>query len=416
MTSDRSVKPPYFRVREVNDMAGLPRAYKETTFAGATTTTMSYDIVVGSSKKTTDVVTPGYRSLIQQGRVINNPFNSKKVERHYVGNGHKVQRDSGSGSTVKTYEAELHYGSVPNFSDVSRPAGQPYNELVVEAGTKAASEVNATDLQGLVEVAEIHKARDLFRFRLSRFKRYLDQAYNRTKKRDIRALAGVTSREISDVVSSNWLRYRYGIMPAIYLVEDSVVGLQVRLMRATARGNVSYQYSEVERVQTFNVYTFYTMKWSDYGVYTIDVRAGILYRPDIHWNGYGFNLREVPSAAVELTPYSFVGDWFVNISPFVRAYFANLGVHHLASWTTVKETYTRTSSCEATWKSPSGYSNLRTPTGLLTSQVTTTERFIGVQKGLAFRRDSMRKIGEDKRGIDALALTFQSLKRLMHSY
>jgi hypothetical protein len=45
---------------------------------------------------------------------------------------------------------------------------------------------------------------------------------------------------------------------------------------------------------------------------------------------------------LELLPWSFVVNWFVNVADYVAAHTPNAGVRQRASWVTVKETYTQT--------------------------------------------------------------------------
>jgi hypothetical protein len=285
---------------------------------------------------------------------------------------------------------------------------------MTEAGTEAKAGVNSPDVQGQVEIAEARKLLDTFKFRTGNLNRYLEQMMR--NRRTLIGKVGITAKELAGVISSNWLRYRYGIMPMVYTLEDLSVGEAVRLTRATSKGRASWSNFGGQDLPMNTSAFFYNTVYSEEWQYDVEVRAGILYRTAVTYDRYGMSPRNIFDTAWELVPYSFVVDWFANTGTWIRAQTASIGVKQLASWTVVRERYFRAASLEATWKSPSGFTNIQTPQGGHSCLVELTTRNPGVSIGLVLRRESIQNIPHDKRAGDIVALAFQNFQRLMASY
>jgi len=282
-----------------------------------------------------------------------------------------------------------------------------------EAVTLAVSKVNSVDVEGLVELAEAHKVRDTFKWRLDAFDKHLDRQLSRSKT--LTAAAARALGGINNVASSNWLRYRYGIMPLLYLLDDAMSGDAVKPVRKTEIGYATWSWSNsIETIR--NSGNFYTDTWTTTEDYELSARAGCMYRPDWTLNRYGISLREVPSAMWELTTLSFVLDWGVNVGTWIRANAVSLGLKQLARWVTTKETFTRTNDItSSSWKNYPGYTNLKSPSGGNTVVVETTNRFINPSYGLTVRRGSLQKLlAGDKRLIDSWALSWNKFNRLLY--
>jgi hypothetical protein len=387
------------------------RHYTETAFNGSSTTVNTDHRAAnrGEINTTFDWVSPGYRSRVARGEVINHSYWNRKVSYSHNWTGFKYQRNTGSGATIKTFEGDLWYTSPPLLSLANRPSGVPYSTLKMEAGTKALATLNSSDIQGLVEIAEAHKVRDTLRPRIDGLNRHLYRELSRTKPLSAKAIVALGG--INKVITTNWLRYRYGIMPIMYLIEDAVVGPKIKLVRDTARGHASYSdsgsYSETKSANFYS--DEYQIDWS----YDLEVSAGILYRPDWSLNRYGISIKEIPGAAIELIPYTFVADWFVNLSPFVNSIVMPLGVKQLASWTVTRETHRSTLDVQSTWVGTSSYTNLKSTSGGYTIEVEFTYRSPGVSRGLVPRWTSIKQIGSDKRLFDAYALACNLLPKLI---
>jgi hypothetical protein len=371
---------------------------KETAFNGTvnTTYTSPTHLRSGEFKTTTDVVTRGFRRKMNAGEIINNPFYSQEIKRTKYYTGHKVRRKSGSGSTIQYYEGDNLYGSpdpVPSPSvDVTA--------LRALAGTQAAANVLKPDIDGLVEVAEFREAVRLFDLKRNLLDLHL---------KDILKAKGVSRFGLGTrVIANNWLKYRYGIMPLVRLCDQALhLGKEPKPLRLVARGSASDSASRSDTVSD-NGGNFWNVSFAVDQTLEVSVRAGVLYEIIQSHNRYGFNFSDLPAAAWELVPYSFVVDWFSNVGNFIRGVTPKVGARVLASWTSVKTIHTAKWDLNATWKaSSSTFEEQLTPGGGSDHVTTTVRRTPGISKKVVFNRPSVKAIPTDKRFIDALALTLQ---------
>lgn len=142
----------------------------------------------------------------------------------------------------------------------------------------------------------------------------------------------------------------------------------------------------------------------------VDVRAGVLYEIVNSHNRYGFNFSDLPAAAWELVPFSFVVDWFTNVGQFIRGVTPKFGARELATWTSVKRTKTVQVTQTSEWvASNSTYEEVQAPSGGWEAIETVHTRTPGISKKVAFDWRSFKAIPTDKRILDSFALTFQLL-------
>lgn len=154
------------------------------------------------------------------------------------------------------------------------------------------------------------------------------------------------SKDLAKIFSSTWLEYSYGWSP---LASDVAAVAQ----KFTAKQNES----RLRVVRSLN-------KWSSHKETTViglpprpprldavavhdrglRVSAGVMYNINDDPSNprldqfFGLRAQDMASAAWELTPYSFVVDWFVNIGDWVKAFTPKPGINVLGSWlTTVDE-------------------------------------------------------------------------------
>lgn len=391
------------RIRTKGGLVDTTKTYNEISFNGTPHITLSSPSHLRSGEHTTtiDVVTPGFRQKINSGAIINNPFHSITTERtpHY--SGHSVRRKSGSGTTIQWYVGDNLYGNGPNPVNLS---GVDVNALKALAGTSAAAKVLKPDIDGLVEIAEFKQAISLFNVK----RLLLDLHLNKIGKYYFRR-GGFTPQQLAKMISNNWLKYRYGIMPLVRLCDQALhLGKEPKPLRLVARGSASDSYSNTgtnSETGTFWKVTFDTQASLD-----VSVRAGVLYEIISSHNRYGFNFSDLPAAAWELVPYSFVVDWASNVGNFIRGITPKVGARVLASWTTVKSTKTASTTLSSDWvASSTTFEEVLAPTGGWESIQTETRRTPGISQKIVFDRRSFRAIPTDKRILDAVALTFQKL-------
>jgi hypothetical protein len=82
------------------------------------------------------------------------------------------------------------------------------------------------------------------------------------------------------------------------------------------------------------------------------VNAGVLYGFTAEQSAqsyWGMNMAQLPSALWELTPLSFVSDWFLNIGQYIAAISPVPGASQLAGWTLIRINQTL-SVTRSNWK------------------------------------------------------------------
>lgn len=382
--------------------------YTTTTFAGVSTyqDLNSQGARIGRSKTTIDVVTPDFHKRIARGEVINNPFQSWEEAMVNSYTPHIIRKKTGSGTQIKTWKWDLGY-SLPVlrsdlYCDIS--AAQ------AEASTEAAAKVEETTVDGNVEAGEARETMKMFSLRTYNLKRELEKELKYANKRGYVPIAHAPMA----VMTSNWLKYRYGIVPLLSLINDTlVVGSRIRTRRETARGFATVVGDPV--VETYTAGGgFHDVTHTSTKTWSSSIRAGILYEYRDFGNKYGFSLSKMPRALWELTTLSFVMDWFANTGEFISALTPRVNTVRRATWlgyeTEIVYSYDRvigplksSDYVVDAWGSGAA-----------------TQRFIGRRRvpfilGPSWRvkENAMREILTDRRIVDAFALTFQRFSSLM---
>jgi len=215
----------------------------------------------------------------------------------------------------------------------------PYDRLIGEDEISAAVQKASTDalakwkeasVQGLVFFAELQKTLDTLRHPLESLRKELLEGRAR-HGRDVfrKSLRGA---------SGQYLTWFYGIKSIIYDIEGTLEALEAKsLDRYTARGNVTLS-REWESVDTtlHQGSLLVDSKYRTRIVENVVIRAGLLGSLEHSTqSAFGFRLRDIPNALWELTPWSFVLDWFVNVGDVVDAYVSTLDNAVKAQWVTI---------------------------------------------------------------------------------
>lgn len=140
-----------------------------------------------------------------------------------------------------------------------------------------------------------------------------------------------------DLSSKEWLKFRYGIMPlisdiesliALYNAKTSKVGMQRYRRRKTSVSTSSYDMSSnVRKAWHTSIERKYTYSYNMTAIFYTQMMMEI----DAKWSPgrYGFDLRQLPAAAWELVPYSFVVDWILGVGTWLRAIMPTIDQKHL---------------------------------------------------------------------------------------
>jgi hypothetical protein len=403
------------------------QTYTTTKFNGSVTVQdlgQSSFLSVGEQKVTTDVVTPKFHTRVARGEIINNPFLSVTDRGLHTWTGHGIATNSGSGSTIKDRDYSHFYNTLNHFPGSPWGKLEEMDTVMREVCTSAAANVDSDDVDGWVETGEGRETIKLFDRDNYRLRTKLEQQYRFLRKKGyalptdkrtrmlLNASAAVVAA--SSEMANAWLMYRYGIAPGIRLLNDTLVkGTSIRTRRRTARASQVVQNDWVENFPGGGYYHPDAVV-TVYGNASAAVRAGILYEYRSFSNKYGFNLDDLPEGFWNICPWTFVVDWFVNAGDFIGALTPKLHTVRLATWRGYHAEITRTATI-----SPgpvrAGYTVTKDCSGGTSVHIKTVKRRVPgiLSPKLLARESGIREVLRSPKVGDALALSFQLLKRVL---
>jgi len=314
----------------------------QTKWAGETeptdqTATTDYGLE-STTQTTIDVVTPEFQKRINQGEVINNDFFSETIT-EVPAQPTSYSRDYRFG-TIEDWTGAHWSGKWPLKNDdhlggyldpfIADPdLSSTIESLRQQALTTAHSNASSGEMQTLVTAAESGKTVNSLADILGRAIRILKAA----RRLDLKRVAGeLNPKELAD----RYMELRYALRPLVYDANDLLAALEE---------SRSYKNSR----QTYRGYGRYSNSYEDdfpLGNYTdasgticrtcsveVDVRCGVL--ADVVTSGVSiWGADQLAETAWEITPFSFIADWFWNIGEKIAAFSPSAGVRELASWST----------------------------------------------------------------------------------
>lgn len=333
-------------------------------------------LIMEGSRTMTDVVTPEFEELKSAGSIISNPMTSSSnfavssVALGGTGFSTPIITWADLGRTnLGTYQLSRHRLYV-QFGVHFRPFGIPSDvlsdfrnqlDMSLLVGTSAINQSHSNVYQAEADLAlfilEANKTVSHLALTASRIasivrkiKRgnFKDLAPNTFKRWKSSKGQGIATD--SNIFLDAWLEARYAWRPLLLDARDAInyLNKQSSGSRRTFRGydgdeqtDTDFQYSVTSGSYS---YTFN-------GVLTTDksVRAGVLteINPDIQLGrDLGFN--NPLGLLWELVPYSFVVDWFVDVSGFIASHNPASWLKILTSWATYNTDVSFVGTCEIT--------------------------------------------------------------------
>lgn len=305
----------------------------------------------GIDRYISDVVTPNFKELVNKGAIINNPMTKQTLT--FDGGGAGWQRYDPVSATItgNAYRDDYQYyignGVVPGLNSITTAsfplcradwASEVIDHVPLKAlaSTQALSRIKKPDVEAIVFVAELQKTLDTLRNPLGAITQYVRKYGNGLKHPKVRG-----SRE-AKAIANQYLGVYYGILPVMNDVDGILKALERQIRpRYTARGEAVAERNRTMRTTTvdngLDVFTY-----QDTCYEKVYVRAGSLYGivGDSHARYVGAGFGNIPSALWELTPYSFVADWVLNLGEFIQAITPMLDVVRYAEWHAVQHTVT----------------------------------------------------------------------------
>lgn len=303
---------------------------------------------LGTTEVMDDFITPGFASFVKRGLIVNNPMSYTYEKYEWAtSNLHQVQTLPVPSPNATTNDYNGHNGANmdryvindPNFRRLVDVNILDASKLAQLAAIEARKRVSPLHVQSLVSLVELPKTVKLIADSVNTLRRLRRHVVSGNFDKAI-AVFGTKRRPqvsrstwLKQSVENRWLEFRYGWTPLVFEVQGVIKALSPDRefkTRGTARATVKDSANKVS-------YAFRDASW--YGRYnlrfvsqeTIEVRAYCLYTADLKFqSARDFGLTELPLAAWELVPFSFVVDWFVNVGDWLEALTPKLGVKILA--------------------------------------------------------------------------------------
>jgi hypothetical protein len=273
-----------------------------------------------------DEVVPDFRKRMAQGEIFNNAMSSASestFSKGFATFDRQLLEADGDGTTWNG-AVDASIWSPPHLTTASTDINVEY--LIDSAVTKAHANISNANAGVLMMGAEGQKtmigladiaARVLRNIRAAK---RLDWAHLRQE---------ISFKELQD----RYMELRYALRPMMIDATNIQEAYNAKLeksMRQTFRGfaedTVTHVQSD-EHVVDSTLTTHCTRAISR----TVSVRAGVL--TDVAGSQFrNWGMDQFVETALEITPWSFIVNWFFNLSDYVCAWTPNLGFKQLASW------------------------------------------------------------------------------------
>lgn len=314
------------------------------------------DKVVGTSSKTmVDVEIENFKSRSANGEIFNNPMTFSQVS----------MMDAVCRWRAYGYR-DLTFAGIPGGETSSASGSSPTSEMIIQSGvfpvisqsviddeletlkelsvTKAWSKVDASEAAALASLGEL---RQTVTSMGSIYMRAID-ILMALKKRDLKFLKGqISAGELTD----RYMEARYAIRPLVYDAHQVLAALnnKVQHNRYTARGRADKVLTgDTIEIPVYNMYLpntqttlriTYDVRQSTQRLIQLSARAGVLYEvqlTEMLGKAVTWGFDQPIEAVWELTPYSFIIDWFFNIGELISAWTPNAGCSPLSHWVTTE--------------------------------------------------------------------------------
>lgn len=297
-------------------------------------------------KEIIDVNTPNFHARMKRGEIINNPLSiittvASETPRNITQSFGQYDDGSNCGYHYIQYGQRAASAKLGSATDPDSYLAQP--DINVESlKSQAVMQAHANIEQSKAMIlSTLGEAEETIRFIASTLAR-LVKIYKAIRRLDVRALKGELSpKELAD----RYMEYRYAIRPMIFDVSNMLEA--IASMKSDSPRRQTYRSRKVESDNNSIGVTDWptTSNWIQYS-YTASTHreviasAGILTDIEIVSNLNIWGLDSIVESAWDLTPFSFIVDWFFNVGTTLAAWTPEAGVKDLASWVTVEDTVT----------------------------------------------------------------------------
>lgn len=305
-----------------------------------------------------DVVTPGFAQRVAAGAIVNSPMTS--VTHEYL------QQCSSSFEATGMAGNTLNVWKITGFprphcgpTEITESIIADIANLTTLCQTGALAGIQTPQIQGLATLGEGASTLAMLANPLKGFSKILGRRLKTVGKASWQRT--INNRIYAKKTGKAWKNAtRYGgqgLSVAGDLTAAAVLGANLGWKpfmqdidtilhkipalefeeRRTARNSVSVDYNETYRNDMIIPYTGISATRVRKYTEKVTIRAGVLYADEfIPAQHFGYRLVDLPEAAWELLPLSFVFDYFFNVADLIGALRGMVGTKTLASWTTTR--------------------------------------------------------------------------------
>jgi hypothetical protein len=207
------------------------------------------------------------------------------------------------------------------------------NKLLVEAHNQALE----PDFDTPLFLAELGETLSMLRNPLKAIKKFVK------RKKSVKSLLEMTS--------SQWLQYRYGILPLLGDLDDACQAVTRSahryanvLRKSSAYDILPVSTTTVSDNRTLSNYVKFLGKVTVKDDITVTCSRYYLWSENVYTKLYGQNVSLASALGLvwELIPYSFVVDWFLGVGDYVATFRNDPRIVHKGYTATVKRTYSKT--------------------------------------------------------------------------
>lgn len=300
--------------------------------------------VYGQKEEMSDILIPGFRRRSQNGEIFNNAMSKSSFEAFFENTGYAhVLRDTTSIPTAyawrDTFDDFIGFARGPihtafNFNSAVLVNRKDLAAVVEDVKIRALASIKKPDANTLVNLGEAKETIRLIQKPLSGI-----EALTRTLWYKTRFLP-----RLSRAFANLHLQWSFGVRPLISEVEGYMKALDRKFSdRRTGRASADISASSNGTSVLYNGSVLTTCQYSWSVSESFHIRGGFLYSDEYETmsDRMGLSIRELPSAAWELIPFSFVADWVGNVEDVISAYMALIDTKILAGWVTTERRITR---------------------------------------------------------------------------
>lgn len=304
-----------------------------------------------------DIETPDFYKRMKRGEIFNNPMSkslvttvnpsAQKFERRQMGEFTDLDGNYYTSGTVQTGSLPMRSSELGSFlSDEGN--GSIIASEKSNAIQKAYARCDSSEISSLSALAESKKTVSSVALILQRVINIALAVKRLDEKRLVREFS---SKELA----ARYMELRYAIRPLIYDARDTMAAVaktdSYKDSRMTMRGFGSCTFDDSDTI-VLSPWTSGSWKHTVDRMVTSksDIRAGVLC--DVELSALSVWGMDMPIEMLwEISPFSFIFDWFFNIGQAIAAWTPNVGIQQLASWVVTKTstTYENVSAlCENT--------------------------------------------------------------------